>query len=108
MTEYKDWRKWLKSEGFPARAAHAFYYNDIKSLEEIASHTETELLRIPNFGRGTLNKTKEVLARHGYTLANKPPFCPIQRAASLHAKISSHYNAIASCRKELDELEGLT
>lgn len=108
MSKDREWYEWLKGEGLTTRAAHAFYFSEINSLEEIVAHTDYELLRIPNFGRGSLNATKEFLAKRGMTLANKAPFCPIERSASLHAKICGHYNAIASCKKELAELERLT
>ena len=98
-------RAFFLSKGFPARAANAFYFDGYQTLEDVAKQTESQLLRRSNFGRESLNRTKEILAQHGLTLANQQPFCPARRAATLHAKIGGHYGAIAALKAELSELE---
>ena len=43
-------------------------YGDIKYIEDLVQKTEVDLLRIPNFGRKSLNEVKEVLGMLGLEL----------------------------------------
>ncbi len=47
------------------RIKTCLYNEDIKTMFEVIEMTEAELLRVPNFGRKSLNELKEFLAGHG-------------------------------------------
>jgi len=54
------------------RILHAFKNDDIKTIADLCSRTERELLRIPNFGRRSLLETKEALKIFGeYTIGSQ-------------------------------------
>ena len=46
-------------------------YDGIDTIEDLCTHTEAELLRIPFFGRKSLDKIKKILAEMGLKLADK-------------------------------------
>jgi DNA-directed RNA polymerase alpha subunit len=47
-------------------------YQSITTIEAVTKYTEQELLRIPNFGRRSLNEIKHFLAQYGLELAKQP------------------------------------
>ncbi len=51
-----------------ARTANCMRAENIQTIGDLASWTESELLKIPNMGRKSLNEIKEVLATRGLTL----------------------------------------
>lgn len=58
--------------GLPRRAFNACVALGIKTIGELASHTSSELSRLPNFGPKSLNNVREALAAHGLVLADGP------------------------------------
>ena len=50
------------------RATHRLKYKGCKTLGDVCLYTESELLRMGNFGRITLNEVKEILSSHGLSL----------------------------------------
>ena len=52
------------------RSWNALLNDNILTIGELAKKTVSELLRIPNFGRKSLNEVEEFLARHGRKLVN--------------------------------------
>jgi DNA-directed RNA polymerase alpha subunit len=47
------------------RIRHMFEIENIKTLRELVSHTEEEMLRCPNFGKTSLEQIKRVLTPLG-------------------------------------------
>jgi DNA-directed RNA polymerase alpha subunit len=43
---------------------------NVFTLEELLKRSEKDLMRFPNMGKITVEKIKEQLAKHGFTLAN--------------------------------------
>ena len=50
------------------RSAKALKNEGLKTLEDLCRYTESDLLRIPNFGRRSLNEVKGILHSHGLSL----------------------------------------
>jgi DNA-directed RNA polymerase alpha subunit len=44
------------------RAYNCFVSLNIKTIRDLIQHTESDLLRVPNFGRKSLNEVKNILA----------------------------------------------
>lgn len=55
---------------FSARVHNCLRNHNIKTLEDIALLTRSDLLRIPNLGRGSCKEIEDVLKDHGMTLNN--------------------------------------
>jgi len=53
------------------RSAHCLKMAEIKLIGELASKTESEMLRIQNFGHRTLNELRDVLADKSLTFGMK-------------------------------------
>ena len=53
------------------RAANALHNDNIKTVQHLIEKTDSELLRIPNFGRKSLNELKELLGKHGLKIGEK-------------------------------------
>ncbi len=64
----------MSLKGLSARTSKALSNEGIHSLEQLKLCTEKELLRIPNFGRKSLNELRERLAEYG--LDFMPPTAP--------------------------------
>jgi DNA-directed RNA polymerase alpha subunit len=50
------------------RCANVLRNENIETLRDVCKYTEAELLRIPNFGRKSLNELKGILHDHGLSL----------------------------------------
>ena len=50
------------------RTYHALINDNIRTVGEVLSRSERDLLRIPNFGRRSLNEVREVLTQRGFTV----------------------------------------
>jgi DNA-directed RNA polymerase alpha subunit len=48
------------------RTFNVFKLNNIRTLSDLEDYTELELLRLPNFGRKSLEETKELMREYGY------------------------------------------
>ena len=59
-----------------ARTTNCFREAGIFTLADVARHSEQELMRIPYFGRKSLNEVKEVLAMNGLELGIPVPRLP--------------------------------
>jgi len=53
------------------RSYNCLLNDNIKTLAQLVKKTEAEMLRMPNFGRRSLNEVKEVLAQIGLSLRGK-------------------------------------
>jgi DNA-directed RNA polymerase alpha subunit len=58
------------------RSANCLKNDNIVYIGDLVQKTEAELLRIPNFGRKSLNEIKEVLAQMGLHLGMEVPGWP--------------------------------
>ena len=58
----------LNNFEFSIRAINSFKNDEIYYLGDLVNRTEGELLRMPNFGRKSLNETKEILKELGLQL----------------------------------------
>jgi hypothetical protein len=54
------------------RSSNCLRNENIKTVRELLAYSEVELLRLPNFGMGSLQEVKRALARHRCRLADKP------------------------------------
>lgn len=58
---------------FPVRVVNGFHNAGIETVGDLVGRTESELLRIPNFGRLSLNAVKEFLVARGLRLGIDMP-----------------------------------
>jgi uncharacterized protein YjbI with pentapeptide repeats len=68
-----------------ARSYNSLRLAGVKLIGDLVKMTEAELLRIPNFGRKSLNETKELLAQMGLHFGMN---VPDWRSQSYHAQSS--------------------
>jgi DNA-directed RNA polymerase alpha subunit len=54
----------------PVRIANALRDENLETLDDVCKYREAELLRIPNFGRKSLNELKGILQDHGLSLSS--------------------------------------
>jgi hypothetical protein len=55
-----------------ARPTNCLAAENIKTVRKLLAYSEAELMRLPNFGRVSLEEIKRALTRHGCRLAGKP------------------------------------
>lgn len=96
--------------GFDTRSANAYVYLGITEIEQLVVMTEAELLRLPNYGRKSLNLTNEILAARGLALTKEVHVgleedCPDRTLGRLHAKLSHHLFQVANLRKAIRQIE---
>lgn len=91
---------------FSTRTVNAMVNESIHSIEHLCQHTEWELLRIPNFGRKSLNEIKEYLGMVGLGLRSDLPPGPMPAELStLYAKMAGHMREVERLRKEIASRE---
>ena len=73
---------------FSVRTSLCLKNDDVRFVGDFASKSEAELLRIPNFGRKSLNELKEVLAQIGLHLGQDLPDWPPEDIDSLSQQAS--------------------
>lgn len=71
--EARSFQDWLCGKSLSVRTYHVFEKCNITSLAQLCSLREIDLLRLPNFGRKSLNELKEVLAEDGLKLSEVEP-----------------------------------
>ena len=75
----------LSALGLNLRASNALPNNDFRTVGDVVTKTEAELLRLPNLGRLSLAEIKAKLLVHGLTLrAHAKP----QRARSFAERLA--------------------
>ena len=65
--------KELKQLDLPLRAWNSLLNDNIVTIADVLKKREAELLRIPNFGRRSLNDLKRVLRNAGHELGEPVP-----------------------------------
>ena len=58
----------VESLGFSVRVSNVFYDEGIRTIGDLISRTEEELVRLPGFGKKSLTEVKMVLAERGLSL----------------------------------------
>ena len=96
----------IQTLGLSVRAENCMLNDNIRTLGELAQKTETELLRVPNLGRGSLNEIKELLAELGLKLrANNPvgpPPCPEPKMSTARKRATLSTRITRNMRAQLD------
>lgn len=65
---YQSRRIRIDTLSLSVRSANALNNENLTTLGQLCRYTEADLLRIPNFGKHSLNEIKEVLYAHGLSL----------------------------------------
>ena len=73
------------------RSANCLKNDNIVYIGDLIQKSEAEMLRIPNFGRKSLNEIKEVLAQMGLHLGMEVPNWPPENIDELAKKYETHY-----------------
>jgi hypothetical protein len=58
---------------FSVRPINCFFNENIRTIRDLVAKSESELLRIPNFGRKSLHEVKELLDLFGLKLQGTTP-----------------------------------
>ena len=69
------------------RVMNALIQNDIKTVGDLVQNPPGQLLRIPNFGRKSLNEIKEVLTGMSLYLGMEIPNWPPDNIAEMSKKL---------------------
>ena len=81
-------------------------FADCKSLHDVLRMNEAQLLRLPNFGRKSLNELKYYLRIRGLRLADAPPLGVVETIQSVGARMrvarARYYEGVAQLRALLD------
>ena len=57
----------------PSRAASALLHENLRTIADIVQQTESELMRIPDFGKKSLRDLVDALEAHGHELGEMVP-----------------------------------
>ena len=60
------------------RTLNCLHHEDLVLVDRLLEKTENELLKVPNFGRKSLNELKEILSQHGLELRNPHYACMLE------------------------------
>ena len=81
-------------------------FTDCKRLRDVVAMNEAQLLRLPNFGRKSLNELRYYLRVRGLRLANAPPLGVVETVQSVGAHMrvarARYYEGAAQLRALLD------
>jgi hypothetical protein len=92
---------------FSVRAAHCLENQGIRTVADLATMTEAELMRIPNFGRRTLGEVKEILGALGVTLGEGRLLTPEQQLNRAMARARAAKVAYAEAMLEVQRVTQL-
>jgi DNA-directed RNA polymerase subunit alpha len=73
------------------RTANALRNQSIIYIGDLVQHTEAKLLRLANFGRGSLDEVRAVLAEMGLHLGMEVPGWPPENIEELATRFEDHY-----------------
>jgi len=102
------------------RVSHCLRYEGITTIGELMQKTESDLLRMPNFGRRSLNELRQVLAEMGLFMRGmhhfSPPIPPQPPVPDLHTlsreqreqRIWEEWQAGGRVQREIVERYGLS
>src|SRR3984893_14127562 len=81
----------LDDLNFSLRTGNGLKNDNIVRIGDLVQKTEGEMLRIPNFGRKSLNEIKEVLSQMGLHLGMEVPGWPPENIDELAKRFEDHY-----------------
>ncbi len=73
------------------RSANCLKNDNIIYIGDLVQHSESEMLRTPNFGRKSLNEIKEVLAQMGLQLGMEIPDWPPENIEDMAKRLEEPY-----------------
>jgi hypothetical protein len=71
------------------------------TIREVVGLSEQELLRLPNFGRKSLNEIKEVFSIYGVSLPKMKAIPPLERLSALVGRVHATKAAYEAAVREL-------
>ena len=85
----------IKTLGFSTRTVNCLFFNNINTLRQVLEMDEDELMRIPNFGRKSINEMNDFLSAHGERTikSNKPRHFAIRLPRHVFAALRDRANA---------------
>jgi hypothetical protein len=92
---------------FSVRTLNCFCNEGIRTIRDIITKSEADLLRIPNFGRKTLHEVKELLGLFGLELRKTPSLTVEEEMAHAMARIRAAKVAYAEAVLEVQRIAKL-
>jgi hypothetical protein len=89
---------------FSVRALNCFFDEGIRTLRDLVTKSESELLRIPNFGRKTLHEVKELLDLFGLELSKTTSLSIEEQMTHAMARIRAVKVAYAEAVMEVQRI----
>lgn len=89
---------------FSVRTLNCFCNEGIRTVRDIITKSEGDLLRIPNFGRKTLHEVKELLGLFGLELSKTTPLRIEEQMAHAMARIRAAKVAYAEAVLEVQRI----
>jgi len=92
---------------FSVRPINCFFNENIHTLRDLVAKSESELLRIPNFGRKSLHEVKELLDLFGLELRKTPSLSVEEELTHAMARIRTAKVVYAEAVLELQRIANL-
>lgn len=93
---------------FSVRTTNCFFNAGFKTIGDIVSKSEQELMKLPNFGRRSLNEVRAVLGTFNLSLREGPVLTLEQQmqSALIRARAAKHSyeNAMADVRRVAQQM----
>jgi hypothetical protein len=89
---------------FSVRVLNCFFDESIRTLRDLVTKSEAELLRTPNFGRKSLHEVKELLGLFGLELRKTTSLSIEEQMTHAMARIRAAKVAYAEAVQEVNRL----